>query len=148
MYKNIESTNGVCSGAPRIKNRRITVYNVIGTLYNGDSISEYAKDYEVEENVIKEAIEYCKSLACQTSNVYQYCEGCILRTLNEKEAPFNKDDYYEVISEQGDIITLKKDGKEIFLGTMEELINEECGCSGWEKAEALFEKYFSANPNL
>jgi uncharacterized protein (DUF433 family) len=144
--KYIESTPDVCSGAPRIKGRRITIFNVISALFYGSTINEYSEEYEVEVDAILEAIEYCKLQKCKNSNVYQYCSGCILRTFNE-ESNFNAEDYYEVTDEEGYSITLKKDGTEIFLGTKEELIENEFGYLGWVRAETVFEKYFSNDSN-
>jgi len=138
----IEIKKEVSSGAPVVKGRRITVFNVVSKIFYENNLQDALDDYEITLDVAREVTEYCSGLKCQEDvNLVKFCSGCILRTLQDGWN-FSKGDYNEIIlNEQKQIITISKDGKNIFLGTLEELENTEFGKIGWLIAHEIKRKY-------
>lgn len=60
----IESDKGICSGAPRIEGKRITVYNIISDLFYNDDLVEYVRDFGLNVFEVKEAVDFCIAKKC------------------------------------------------------------------------------------
>ena len=58
----IVSTKGVCGGDPRIDNKRITVEDVVRSLFAGDSIENTKKAYDITDEQIEEVEKYIYEL--------------------------------------------------------------------------------------
>jgi len=54
----------ICFNQPILKGRRLTVYNIISSLYHADYIDEYINDFEITHQDVREAIRYCKNTLC------------------------------------------------------------------------------------
>lgn len=136
--RKIVSTKDVLFGMPRIDGRRISVYNIVSSLWNNKNIDEYSEIFEISKNEIFNALVYCKNLECQKNNVIQYCEGCVLNTINSEKAKIN---YKEL--DNG--VFIDNDNNIFFADNISQIENEDFGFSGWYRAEQLFEEIF--NPN-
>jgi uncharacterized protein (DUF433 family) len=119
-------------GQPVIKGRRLTIFSIM--CYASDPeivIADFLKEFDLSIDELKSAVAYCKGTECK--EIYlpsdQYCDGCILRSVNDGWKSI-KDDYDEI-----DGISYSKDGKSIFLGSVEELEDAEFGAVGWLMAE-------------
>ena len=131
----------ICFNQPILKGRRLTVYNIISALYYTDNIDEYTNDFQITKKDIRDAINYCKNTICSKfeKKGAQYCDGCILRTISEGDILDTKK-----FVERGanDKVTISKDEKIIFLGSINELENTEFGSVGWIMAEEVEKKFF------
>jgi uncharacterized protein (DUF433 family) len=58
VYRGIQQTKDTFSGAARIKDRRVTVRNILMQLQNGQSIQAIAEGYALTEDEVKTAIGY------------------------------------------------------------------------------------------
>ncbi len=70
----IRSDKGYVSGQPRIEGHRIWVSHVIANVFES-GLEEYRKDFGLEEQQIREAIDYCRGQNC-VGNSVSYCQGC------------------------------------------------------------------------
>src|ERR1700743_2440309 len=118
--------DNISFGAPPLRGRRLTVYDIVTKLYSENTITEALEDYDLTLIEAKAAIEYCMKLHCQidTSRIH-YCNGCILRSIEEKWS-FKKDDYIQI----EDKLTITKEGSVIILGSIENLEEESFGKPG------------------
>jgi len=124
-------------GQPSLKGRRLCVYDIITKIYYENNLNIAIEDYQITLLEAKAAIKYCMNLSCQKDqDLAHYCHGCLLRTLHEG-SNFNKDDYFEITNEDNNKIVISKNGKEFFLGTIEEMENKEFGKITWLLAEKL-----------
>jgi uncharacterized protein (DUF433 family) len=141
----IECNKNKSFGQPSLIGRRLTVYDIVTKIYYESYIEIALDDYDITLEEAKAATNYCKTLLCQEDqNRIHFCDGCILRTL-EEGWNFNKDDYKEIkCNKSNETITISKDGNEIFLGNIQELEDSEFGKVGWLLAAEIIEKY----PNL
>lgn len=114
-------------GQPVIIGRRLTVYTVVSMARNSAKIVDFLNDFELTANELASAVHYCKNRLCDkmTSSLDQYCDGCMLRSLSDGWSSI-KDDYIEF-----DGISISKDGKSFFLGSLDELEESEFGIIGW-----------------
>ena len=125
----------ICFGRPRINGTRLEVYNIISDLYHETNIDGYLKEHDFSRDDIKEIINYCKTLSCQSINheYEKYCSGCILSTMHEnfdyKEVNFKEIDYQTFIDNNND--------KLIGFGDKRELEEEMFGKPGWVIADKL-----------
>jgi len=53
-------TKDICSGSPRIDERRITVYNILGYLAGEMTIDEICEEFYLTKREVIEAIEWAK----------------------------------------------------------------------------------------
>ncbi|PSL18816.1 DUF433 domain-containing protein [Chitinophaga ginsengisoli] len=138
----IEIRKDISSGAPVVKGRRTTVFNIVSCIYYEDNLQEALDSYEIILDVAREAVAYCSELKCQEDvNLFKFCSGCVLRALQE-DWNFSKDDYKEILlDEQKQIITISKDGNSIFLGSLQELEITELGEAGWLVAQEIKRRY-------
>lgn len=122
----------ISSGAPTIRERRLTVYDVVTKIYYEDSLGMALEDYEITIEEAKDAVNYCSTLKCQQDpELIKFCSNCILRTLQD-EWEFNKEDYREIYDKDSNsTITISKDGNEIFIGTLHKLEDDFFGKAGW-----------------
>lgn len=123
---------------PSLKGRRLTVYNIVSGCFF-DGIESYQNDFELNTNQIKDAITYCKGQKCKEVEQINFCDGCILRGINEKK--FDRRDYLQT-DVNGTAITTSMDGKIVFFGTINELYDEHLGKLGWVIADELHAKMF------
>jgi uncharacterized protein (DUF433 family) len=132
----------ISSGAPTIRGRRLTVLNVVSKIYYEDSLEAALEDYEITLDEAKDAISYCSSLKCQEdTKLIKFCSGCILRTLQEKWK-FDRGNYSEFHCEvSNNVITVSKDGNELFLGSKQELEDNLFGEVGWLLAREDKKRY-------
>lgn len=57
LGKYIVAARGVCGGRPTIKYHRLDARHVIGRLDAGDTVRQVARNYQIPEAAVKEAIE-------------------------------------------------------------------------------------------
>lgn len=131
--RNIVSTKDVLMGAPRIEGTRISVYDIVSSLWHDRDIEQYSNDFEITQEEIKDAIVYCKNLKCQKNNVTKFCNGCILNSINEKEIIYNQI-YDDLFVNQGDNFFIAE--------SISDLENEEFGFAGWYRAECIYNDLF------
>jgi uncharacterized protein (DUF433 family) len=132
----------IANGAPTIRGRRLTVFNVSSKIYYEENLKTALEDYELSIEEVRDALKYCSNLDCQKDkNLIKFCSGCILRTLQDGWN-FSKTDYDTLITgPQNQKISISKDGSEIFLGTIKELENNDFGLAGWLLASSDIDKY-------
>jgi uncharacterized protein (DUF433 family) len=137
MYINIERNEAICWNQPKIKGRRLTVYNVVsGINYDG---LEYLTDHKLDIIVVKEALNYCSSLECQKDSTGNFCNGCILNSLkNGWKIDRNE---LEEITINNEKFLKYKDSDSIYLGSLEDYEEDSFGKMGWKIAEEVKEKY-------
>lgn len=132
--KKIISTKEVLFGMPRIEGRRISVYNIISNLWNDRNINEYCELFELSKEDVLGALSYCKELDCQKNNVIQFCDGCVLNSINQLNTfklKLKKIDENLFIDEKNNF----------YINTSESSIeNEEFGYMGWVRAEILYKE--------
>ena len=122
---------------PALNGRRLTVYDIVTKLYYEESLGIALDDYGLNLSEAKAAIIYCENLTCQTDpNRVHYCDGCVLRTIEEGRE-FNKEDYKQVNG-----VTFSCDNALIYLGSIENLEEEKFGKPGWAIASNVKEKYY------
>ena len=139
--RKVVSTSNVLMGAPRIKNTRISVYDVVSSLWHDNDINQYIDDFQIERKEIENVLIYCKSLKCKKSKVHKFCNGCILN-INEKENP----SIYHKIDEN-----LFANEKDFFFiaESINDIEEEDVGFAGWKRAEKLYEDFFpQAGPSI
>jgi len=132
----------ISSGSPTIKDRRLTVFNVVSKIYYESNLQIALEDYEISLETATNAVDYCSSLSCQEDKeLIKFCSGCILRTLQDGWN-FNKNDYTEILCNNfSDNISISKDGNQIFLGSIQQLEDNDFGKIGWLLAEEDKIKY-------
>jgi uncharacterized protein (DUF433 family) len=127
-------------GQPALVGRRLTVFNIVTKLYYEKSLEEAISDYEISIQDARDAVQYCMHMKCeQDKDLQHYCDGCILRTIQEGWK-FNKDEYKEVQYGENKY-TLSKDGRSIFLGSLKELEDSEFGMVTWLIAEEVNKRF-------
>jgi uncharacterized protein (DUF433 family) len=132
----IECNPAINFGMPALKGRRLTVYDIVTKIYYEESVPAALEDYSISLDDAKDAIHYCVSLKCKEDpELVQFCDGCILRTIHEGW-DFDKQNYIET-EENGQKITVSKNGKIIFLGSLKEFEDSEFGKVGWLLAEKV-----------
>jgi uncharacterized protein (DUF433 family) len=137
-YPLIEIDPRVCNGAPKLKGRRLTVYDVVSGIFN-EGLDVYLSDKEISIEEASQAILYSKNLQCQIEAPNNFCDGCILRTIKDGWK-FSREELQEITLENQTTITLTEGGG-IYLGTVKEYENEMFGKLGWAMAEAVLERY-------
>lgn len=137
--KHVERNANRGFGQPVIIGRRLTVFNVVSNVLIRDNVIDYLEEFDLSMQELKDAVFYCKNRECKVveSPLDHYCDGCILRSISEGWVSI-KDDFIE-----SDGISISKDGKTFFLGSVNELEDTEFGVMGWLLAEAVEKKWFS-----
>jgi uncharacterized protein (DUF433 family) len=135
----IECNINKCFGQPSLSGRRLTVYDIVTKLYYERSIEIALLDYDISLEDAKEALNYCFRMRCQTEkNSVNFCDGCILRTIQEgKVFPDKKFSEFMINKE---IVTVDKDRLMFFLGEKDELENDLFGKVTWMIAEEVLKK--------
>ncbi len=132
----IECNPAINFGMPALKGRRLTVYDIVTKLYFEESIAVAIDDYSITIEDAKDAIAYCRSLKCkEDKDLIQFCDGCLLRTMADGWT-FNKENYVQ-LEENGQKITVFKDGKVYFIGSIQEFEEDEFGKTTWLIAEEV-----------
>ena len=79
---------------PSLKNRRLTVYDIVTKLFYEDSIAEAIEDYSITVQEAVAAIEYCMNLRCKIDKErIQFCDGSVLTLIEEENSKFDRTDY-------------------------------------------------------
>lgn len=122
----------ISSGSPIVRGRRLTVYNVVTKIYYEESLSNALEDYEITYEEALDSVKYCEALQCQTEkNLVKFCSGCLLRTLQDGWS-FDRKDFMSIsIRYENSKISVSRDNRRIFLGTLQELEDAEFGKAGW-----------------
>jgi uncharacterized protein (DUF433 family) len=132
----IECNPAINFGMPALKGRRLTVFDIVTMIYYEESLAAALKEYSISLEDAQDAVNYCMNTKCkEDKGLVQYCDGCILRTIDEGWT-FNKQDYTETEID-GQRYTISKDEKIIFLGSLSELEDSEFGRVTWLMAEEV-----------
>ena len=132
----IECNPQINFGMPALKGRRLTVYNIVTKIYYEESVRVALEDYEISVHDALEAVNYCSNLVCKNDkSLIQFCDGCILRTIDEGWK-FDKENYVEE-EINGQRLVFSKDGKTIFIGSLKEFEDSEFGSVTWLIAEEV-----------
>jgi uncharacterized protein (DUF433 family) len=88
MNRSIVCDERICSGAPCVGGTRLTVYNVVSLLIVENSLANVMEQYELSQQQVHDAINYCSSLQCINDisldvTRKKYCANCVLRGLEE-----------------------------------------------------------------
>ncbi|ASZ10858.1 DUF433 domain-containing protein [Chitinophaga pendula] len=120
-------------GQPVIKGRRLTVFSALSHANYAISLTSFLEDFELSLEELVSAVSYCKNRVCHDLNspTDQYCDGCILRSISSGWKSI-KDDFVE---KNG--VSISRDGKIFFLGSLDELEESEFGIMGWLLAERV-----------
>jgi uncharacterized protein (DUF433 family) len=130
----------ICSGAPTINGSRLTVYNIISGLLYSKNTDEYLSDFELSRTDLKNVVNYCSKLECKREEkIYNFCEGCILRSINDGR--FKSHEYTEIELSEGSVISYSEKNDEYFLGTINQFDDEDFGKPGWLISEYLKRKF-------
>lgn len=134
MSKKIVCTRGVCGGAPRIDETRLTCSNVVLALAaNRWSIDDYLKYYpELESSDVEEALRYCVEMRCLDNQPDSYCQGCILDHRKTEDPSF----FIENIDDLRSYLKSGKDIGQAFLGSRQDYADE-APEKVWELAEQI-----------
>ena len=133
MKKVINCKDNICGGSPTLDGRRLTVYDIITKIYYEETLEVALEDYEISLEEAMAATEYCINLDCKKDEKRRhFCRGCILATIDEGWT-FDKSNYEQI----NDKLTVHKAGEFIFLGTIQELEDEQFGKPGWVIAEEI-----------
>lgn len=126
----IECKRDYCSGCPRIKNTRITVYNIITRIYLENDLNIACEELRIVQEQARQAIDYCKILKCiNDKNLINYCSGCFLGEINE-----NKSTILDNFKTNNDINIFNKDIN--IISNNIELLKK-----GWELAKLIDNKF-------
>ena len=112
---------------PTLKGRRLTVYDIVTKLSYEPTIKQALEDYEINEKEAKAAVNYCMNLCCKSDNDrLNFCNGCTLNA-EQDNTEFDENKYEEIAYN----LTVTKDSSFIYLGSLEDLKNENKGKPGW-----------------
>lgn len=137
----IERNPAKCFSMPSLVGRRLTVFDIV-TLVDGDDLKSVLEDFQLTPDQAVSAINYCRTLSCQVdADQYQFCDGCILRSIADGDT-FDSNDYYEEINEHGTLTTFSKDGISVYPGSIEAFEREALGIETWKIASGLLDKYW------
>lgn len=140
--KYIERNPQKCFSMPSLVGRRLTVHDIVTQIYLEKSLDAVMNMYQINIEETKAALEYCKNLECAIdSSEFQFCDGCILRTVVDMDE-FDMNDYFEVSNNDQTIITISKDKSSFFLGSLSELEEDERGQETWKIAESILKKHW------
>lgn len=86
MKEFISCDSRICRGSPCIVGHRLTVYNVVSSLYLESDITVLYEDFELTKQQLVAALNYCLELRCTIDDtLINYCDGCILGESSENE---------------------------------------------------------------
>lgn len=134
---NINRSEHVCFGRPRINDSRLEVYNIISDLYYLDQpIDAYTVERGISQDVISEVLDYCQNLKCQVMDkpYEKYCSGCLLSTLHES---FD----YKIELQKLDEGIYTDNQKNIYLGDKKEIEEALYGKAGWIMASDVSDRF-------
>jgi len=138
-FGRIECTPGTCGGAPRLKGRRINIFNIVSRLAI-EPTEEVIQDYQVTSADVDEAVEYCRTLQCKVDNPEHFCDGCSLRRVGDDET------FEEFLTKHGQVKTSEvdtynfEDGGLLYLGDIRQLKKQWEGQDGWKLADLVANK--------
>lgn len=135
---NINRSEHVCFGRPRINDSRLEVYTVISDLYYLDQpIDAYTAERGIDQDGIPELLDYCQNLKCQAIDkpYEKYCSGCLLSTLHEGF------DYKAINLHKLDEDIYTDYQKNVYLGNKEEIEEELYGKAGWIMASEVADRF-------
>jgi uncharacterized protein (DUF433 family) len=136
MENVVNCRGNICGGSPTLDGRRLTVYDIVTKIYYEETLEIALEDYEITLEEASAVTEYCLNLNCKNDlKRKQFCNGCILAAIDEGWT-FDKSNYEQI----NDKLTVLKAGGLIFLGTIQELEDEQFGRPGWLIAEEIYPK--------
>lgn len=130
-FTKIVCTEDVLWGSPRIDNSRLAVCDVVFFLTD-QSLEVVMKERELSKQEIREALQYCAEQVCIEDKPSNFCHNC--RLCVEKDGPENLSKYEEF--ELDGEPYMRGEGT-IFLGSMQEFIEESVGIENWKIAQKL-----------
>ena len=141
MYEQyIQHTPEICSNAPTLIGRRLTVYHVV-TQIRGDGFETALETYEITRDQAMAALHYCSELKCKIdSEQYNFCENCKLDAGRNNEPPpvLHTDKYIEFFREDGSPYVLSKDGETFYYPfSLQDLKDETEGIETWLVAKEI-----------
>lgn len=134
-YSNIVITDHTLWGAPRIKDHRLAVCDVIFSL-KFDALVTIHDTWQLNNEEVKDALDYCANQQCLEDKPKNFCHHCVLA--NENEEPIDLSEYEEFEINQELYV---KSNNSFFLGSLKEIIEDYKGLEYWKIAAALKEEY-------
>jgi uncharacterized protein (DUF433 family) len=131
-FPDIVCTEGTLFGSPRINGRRLAVGDVVSFIKNYGTLEQVTKDYELSVSQIKQALQYCSNLQCKTDKPKVFCHNCSLR--RQQEGSLDISNLEEIKDDETSFV---KDDNSIFLGSMNELLEDWNGKDWWTIATDL-----------
>ena len=129
----IERNKDVGFGQPIIIGTRLTVFNVVFNAYHSKEMISFLKDFDLNMEELKSAIDYCKNRECKKmdADFEHYCHGCILRSISEGWQS-SANDFYDSNS-----IAISRDKESFALTSIDDMDDDDFGVMGWLIAEEL-----------
>ena len=131
-FPDIVCTEGTLFGSPRINGRRLAVGDVVSFIKNYGTLEQVTKDYELSVCQIKQALQYCSNLQCKIDKPKVFCHNCSLR--RQQEGSLDISNLEEIKDDETSFV---KDDNSIFLGSMNELLEDWNGKDWWTIATDL-----------
>lgn len=134
----IECKEEINFGMPALRGRRLTVFDIVTMVYYSPTVQDALEDYEITWQDAMDATEYCMNLKCQQDRSRgNYCDGCLLRTLDEGWH-FDRTNFIEYKGNENIVISKEKDI--MFAGSLQELEDNEFGRVTWLNAIDVYKK--------
>lgn len=124
----IVCTAHTLGGSPRVDRRRLSVGDVISSLSDYGGMAGVMQDYELSQEQVQQALQYCASQHCLVDKPILFCHNCSLRSKQEGTL-----DIFELEEIDGRVVG----NGLVFFGTMEELLAEWQGLDRWVIARDL-----------
>jgi len=131
-FSEIVCTEDTLQGSPRLRGRRLAVGDVVSSLKGYGTLADVMKDYELSISQIRQVLQYCSNLQCKSDKPKVFCHNCSLR--RQQEGSLDISNLEEV---KGDDGTFVKGDNSIFLGSMDELLQDWSGQDWWTIAKDL-----------
>lgn len=131
----IERNPEKCWSRPSLIGRRLQVHDVVsGCYYDGEE--SYRTDFEVSQQQVLDALNYCSSLKCQENfgPNDQYCVNCQLDAIHRGDI-IDAKNHSSKTNRENDI--LSADGKYVFVGNRDDYDEDSFGYEGWIMAQEL-----------
>jgi uncharacterized protein (DUF433 family) len=137
----IVCTSSVLGGQPRLRGRRIQVFNAIWRILE-DGLDGFIEDVDIEEEaLVRAAIVYCRDRQCLLDKPKFFCAGCTYHLVMQNMTPEEWIRNAPVVSScEVDHETIAR-GLNVFLGTPEDMKASITGRDGWAVADRLYNEY-------
>ncbi len=142
--KEIDFTIIVCTphtlgGAPRLKNRRISVFDIVNHLASGITVEEYSNEFEVSENYVLTALHYCQKRFCIINNPENFCFGCTLYSMKKNETFDEFSKRLGITTYIDNIDDKLEDNSLNLIGNRQDLLEYWQGVDGWSLARNILD---------